>query len=1135
MRFNKRRLAALILISLIVVQLQPVLQTAITSPVANHQDFTFAVPANNTSGQVSVYIPAGNNLAGGILSQFLSTRGIKLDNYGLLSSFNMPGGNSSQIVGELNFLKQNYGVQYYTSNKSVLAYPSVYGNIVTPSQQTASEYVPSNIRTAYNFTYPLNHNITGKGTTIALVDAYGDPMINYDVSAFDNITGLPPTNLSIVYPNNYHPNQTNSSWAIETSTDVEWAHALAPGAKIVLVIAQNANVSSLDNAVSYVIAHRLANIISLSWGLPESQLGLQGVQTFTGVYKYAADNGITVLAATGDFGAYDQQNTLTVNFPSSDPYVLAIGGTSLYPVNNQYEQSAWGGTYEGSSYGSGGGYSRYFSAPWWQVAQGFGSPNRGTPDVSMNANKNTGMLVVSHSQQYKIGGTSIASPMWADVISLMDQAVNRSIGFTNPMLYQIANSPLYKTSFEDITTGDNGYYNATPGWDPVTGLGTPKVGDLINATKSILSPYGAIAFLNGSGYNSTGISADLKISSNPSGETFNGSTFYYIGSYLNSGNYVKFGVMVNNTTVSRGYMIAQNGKTIQSFQPLQKYVSGTYSYNLSLNYSSGSALAMSENGHSTTLNLFLENTGRMVLSFGTEQVNSTTNMTQIPSGSFQNLTLINNGTDLTPVEVYESHYSGTGIPGYSTVQINSTSNSNYTVKYDRNPVDKTLTSFNGNVGPSILYNLTYATAPVGTFSLINSGYSSAPEWFVNGTQISGNGTVFHKGGLYNITALYGIGFIYSATRFIQVPFMNEVNVTVSSPLSYYDSPAYTIGINHFYSETSVGKSTLPSLTGSNYVTVRSNGFETVNLTLLGGASSNLILTPKNVTVSVFAFPGNATVSINGTTVPGPAGLHSLSMIPGSIYVNVSSGGYQAQNISLKLMPGEDKSIQVSLIPYNISGMAIIRGNVTDGIYHFAVAGVNVSLNNSGYAFTNSSGYFIMYLPAGEYNVSFNQTLYTTKYLNLNVTSETSANIMVQLYPKNINPNSIYNGTINRLFPLLFYFGYISWTKYTGPNFAAYKVFISTNPNMLNPGSVTVTSQNTTFAFLSGIVPGQTYYITVSVYLQDGEIYGTQPAQMGYSNPFVLLANVAIVAGVIIYAVMAVRYVGRMRKKRTIRL
>lgn len=1132
--FNKKKLlAAAVLLVMVILQLQPFLNTGNISQSIFSDSFQISPQSSGNESQVSVFIPPSSSFVHGILAQYLSLSGIKLNDYGLLSSFQLPSSSSHGILGELSQLEKEFGISYYISNSSAVAYPASYGSsIAFPSQSTPNEYLPADISKAYNFTYPLSHGLTGKGTTIAIVDAYGDPLIRYDVSAFDNLTGLPSVNLSIVYPGNSRPTQANSSWATETAVDVEWAHALAPDAKILLVVAQSANVGNLDYAVSYIVSNHLADIVSLSWGIPENQMGAQQLNTFSQVYKYAADSGITILAATGDNGAYDQQNRLTVNFPSSSPYVLAIGGTSLYPVNNHYEQSAWGGVYDGSSYGSGGGYSSYFSTPWWQVAPGFDSSYRGTPDVSMNANKNTGMLVIYDAKPYKIGGTSIAAPIWADIISLMDQSLHTSLGFVNPLLYQLANSSFYKSVYEDITSGNNGYYNATSGWDAATGIGTPLVGQLINATQKILEPYGAVALVNGTGYNSSGITVTLNITGSPENETYNGSTFYYVGSYFNTANFAKFGIRVNNTSVSEGYIISQDGVTYQSFTGIGSYNPGVRSYNLSLNVT-GQYYNFTENGHKTSLSIFLENSGMSRLSFGTEQIASGTDMVRIPFATFTGVAVQHNGTSIVPNQVYETHYSGTGVTGYSTIQIGSKTTGNYTVSYSGNPQDKLFGTTASQI-TQILYRINYSSSPMATFKLLNNPLTTAPKWYVNGVLLSGkNYTTFHSGGVYNITAVYGTGS--SITRYIVVPSIRDTNLTVKSPVSYDSSPSYSVVLNHLYSYSGTGKISIPLLSGSNNISVSATGYEAYASSVQFSDSTNVTLSPLNVRVSVYTFPSNALVTVNGNSTVSSQGMHSLSMSPQTADVSISATGYEPISFKVDLQPGQNYSRQETLIPVGVSGLAVVNGNVSDKVYSFHIGGVKVSNASAPETYTNSTGYFIMFLKPGNYNISFSQGLYTTRFFSLNITGTQTVTLNVKLSPKNANVSNIPSIQIGRAFPLLFYFGYLSWNRYTGPEFSEYQLTISTSHTMSVYRTVTISNQNTTFTFLTGIIPGKTYYITISVFLTDGEIYNSNIVNIGYSNPIVLLANMAILIGIIVYAVMAMKYIGRMRKKREIKL
>ncbi len=1127
----KKALVALLISGFVMIQIQPALD--LPSHGITFSPMIGVASQNVTTTQVSVYAPQGS-LANSMLSSFLSTLGISLSSFGSLSTFNMPQQYSGRIISELNNLESNSGLHYYINNATAVAYPSLSFSPVTPSQQTPSEYFPNNIANAYNFTYPLTHNLTGKGTTIAIVDGYGSPSIKYDIRAFDNTTGLPPVNLSIVYPNNVHPTSYNSSWSIETSTDVEWAHALAPGANIMLVVAKDANVSSLDTAVSYVIANHLANIISLSWGIPENHLSTAGFNTFSAVYKQAAQEGITVLAATGDYGAYDQQSQLTVNFPSSDPYVTAIGGTSLYVYNNEYSQKAWGGELNGNVYGGGGGYSAYFKTPWWQKAPGFGSAYRGIPDVSMDANKDTGMFVISQGKDYKIGGTSIGTPIWADVVSLMDQATGHSLGFVNPLLYQISSTPAYSKSFTDITAGNNGYYNATPGWDAATGIGTPLVGDLVNSTLRIYEPYGSNALVYGAGYNSTGISSQLKLHGDPSSETQNGSTFYYLASYYNQNNYVKAGVEVNNTTVSQGYMVAQDGIVYENFTPVTPFTATTLSYKLNLSVD-GQFVNYTVGGSSFSLKMFLKNAGRSSLAFGAEQIGSMTNMTVIPGASFLNVTLYNNGTMSQPQSVYESHFSGPGYPGYSTIQITDLSGTNYSVSYSSMSPDTVLTPA-ASSSPQIVYSLSFSTPVQANFNLAN--FSGSATWYVNGSLMGGTGgnhTSFAYGGTYYIKAETSGITPTTIKRTITIPAVAESNITATSTIPYDSTPSYSVLLDHFYRYTGSGTITVPSLQSGNTLELTSHGFNSEKSSFGSGSNITIPLVARNVSVSIFTYPENATVMINGNSVPSDSGMHKASISPREINVSVSYQGYTGTSGQYRLYPGQNFTRQDIIAPTNITEYATVSGNVTDGIYSFPIGGVNVSLGGLPLVFTNSTGYFVVYFKTGKYNVSYTSPLYLQKSIILNLTDTTNRTMGVTLYPKNINITSLPQVNINRIFPLLFYFGYISWTAYTGSGFGAYQIYISTTQDMSSFRTMTIGGQNSTFAFVSGIVPGQKYYVKVTVNLNDGEVYSSPVVTLSYSNPLVLLANFAIVIGIAAYAVMAVRFIGRMRRKRTIRL
>lgn len=329
-----------------------------------------------------------------------------------------------------------------------------------------SVYTPSQIRHGYGFDQLA---LTGAGETIAIVDAYYSPGVFSDLHTFDQTFGLPDPVLLTVNQNGGRPSGSrNSGWALETSLDVEWAHAIAPGATILLVEASNASLGNLLTAVDYARNQSNVVTVSMSWGSNEFSSETSYDFHFT---TPAGHRGITFIAAAGDTGG-------KVIWPSASPNVLSVGGTTLMldSQGNYLGESAWSS--------GGGGYSLYESEPSWQLGVQT-SGHRSTPDVAYDGDPNTGVYVY-RGGWYAVGGTSIGAPQWAALIALADQGrAQKGVGSLNA-----AQSVLYslpKLDFHDITTGSNGF-PATVGYDLATGLGSPianlLVLDLVNTTQS---------------------------------------------------------------------------------------------------------------------------------------------------------------------------------------------------------------------------------------------------------------------------------------------------------------------------------------------------------------------------------------------------------------------------------------------------------------------------------------------------------------------------------------------------------------------------------------------------------------------------------------------------------------------------
>jgi subtilase family serine protease len=304
---------------------------------------------------------------------------------------------------------------------------------------------PSQIIVAYN----LNSTTGGAGTTIAIVDAYDDPTIATDLATFSGYFGLPAANF--VEHKMSTTISVDSGWALEISLDVEWAHAIAPNATILLVEATSNSFTDLMAAVSYATGYAGVKAVSMSWGGSE-------FSTETSYDSYFTTAGITFFASSGDSGA-------GVIWPSSSPNVVGVGGTTLNLNSNGAvtSETAWSG--------SGGGVSAYEAKPAYQTTYGLTYTKRAVPDVSYDADPNTGVYVYDStpyqgsSGWWDVGGTSAGSPQWAALQALGFSANNNNF-------YKDAASSTYASYFRDITSGSNGY-PAGPGYDLVTGLGSP--------------------------------------------------------------------------------------------------------------------------------------------------------------------------------------------------------------------------------------------------------------------------------------------------------------------------------------------------------------------------------------------------------------------------------------------------------------------------------------------------------------------------------------------------------------------------------------------------------------------------------------------------------------------------------------
>ncbi|MFO1021076.1 MAG: fibronectin type III domain-containing protein [Planctomycetales bacterium] len=355
---------------------------------------------------------------------------------------------------------------------------------------SSAGYTPAQLRAAYGFTGVMFGSTAADGTgqTIAIIDAYDDPNIASDLATFDSQLGIAaPPSFKVV-------NQTGGTklprtdpqkgWEGETALDVEWAHAIAPGASILLVEANSASDADLFAAVDYARHVAGVSVISMSWGSQDTAANASYDQALASQYLVTptGHQGITFIASTGDNGY--------ASFPATDPNVLAVGGTDLYLNSNNTisKETAWVAETDssGTVWSGGGGVSQEFSG-------------RKIPDVSYNAG--VGMAVYdtfgNDHGWVGVGGTSAGAPQWAGLIAIANQGrVAAGLGTLNGATQTL--KALYaapSADFHDITQGSTQYQAAGVGYDLATGLGTPVANKLI----PYLAAYGSTTGTGGTG------------------------------------------------------------------------------------------------------------------------------------------------------------------------------------------------------------------------------------------------------------------------------------------------------------------------------------------------------------------------------------------------------------------------------------------------------------------------------------------------------------------------------------------------------------------------------------------------------------------------------------------------------------
>jgi subtilase family serine protease len=379
-------------------------------------------------------------------------------------------------------------------------------------------YTPLQYRVAYNLNPLYRQGITGAGKTIVIVDSYGSPTIASDIKTFDAEFGFPNPDLKIEQFGTIPPfdptNSTMVGWAIETTLDVEYAHSIAPDAKIVLAetpVAEEEGTSGFPqmmDAERTLINQGVGDVISQSFGATEntfpgfSQGNFSSLLDLRYAFEDALVHHVTVVAGSGDEGATNDESDGTTlypyrvnSWPSSDPLVTSVGGTML-DLNNAGDRLAPDTVWNDGYGAGGGGVSAVFSRPLFQlgVANVVGG-HRGTPDISMTAAVNGAAWVywsfagAGAPGWELVGGTSEATPIFAGVVALADQLAGHRLGWINPDLYALGALSTHTslpTGIVDITTGNNTFggvtgYDATPGYDLASGWGTVNAYQFVHA------------------------------------------------------------------------------------------------------------------------------------------------------------------------------------------------------------------------------------------------------------------------------------------------------------------------------------------------------------------------------------------------------------------------------------------------------------------------------------------------------------------------------------------------------------------------------------------------------------------------------------------------------------------------------
>lgn len=351
------------------------------------------------------------------------------------------------------------------------------------SPRTSGGYTPPQVASLYNFP----RGTDGTGQTIGIIEL-GGGYNEADLKAYFQKLGIPEPDVKAVSVDGGQNTPTGKPDSAdgEVALDIDVAGAVAPGAKIVVYFANNTLQGFVD-AVNQA-AHdqeNHPNTLSISWGSSEDRFPASARNSFNNVLKDAAAMGVNVFAASGDSGSSDgiPWGGNHVDFPAASPYAIGCGGTQLNSANGQKTTETTWNDMANKGGSGGGGVSKVFPLPDYQAGANVPQATkpgggRGVPDVAGDAAPSTGYQVLVDGQEGQFGGTSAVAPLWAALTARLGQAVGAPLPFLNPVFYA------HPDAFNDVTQGTNGSFSAGPGWDPVTGLGSPDGEKLLAALKT---------------------------------------------------------------------------------------------------------------------------------------------------------------------------------------------------------------------------------------------------------------------------------------------------------------------------------------------------------------------------------------------------------------------------------------------------------------------------------------------------------------------------------------------------------------------------------------------------------------------------------------------------------------------------